>query len=292
MMRQFVGLILLFSLISVGQSDEFHLKFSTDIIDAATLEENSLEGLGVAQPAVKATEALPVATPIPTAQPASVESDHRNDGELQNKGAGFAPFLSPSEKAQQEQFNNDSMSVQTLTPGSVFIRNPWVKKPGSDAYHPFDAERQSAVSGIPFDQLQNELRTLVGEDVYAQMVWTYLDAKRVDNWIYTTVGQLDLFSNQALFVGLNDQIRAGFTSARMDGRRDDFGGWQNSLESLQRSDAKSMLEDAALQANFEEQSRFFAYLKYLTPMNLIYLMLIIMALIYGGKLFKFLISQR
>jgi hypothetical protein len=128
------------------------------------------------------------------------------------------------------------------------------------------------------------------------MVWSYDSVKQMDNWLSATFSQLTMIDGGSIFVGLNDQIIANFIAPEQ------IGMPGRNAKSLEDSHADALktpeyaarygVNQALVIANFESQSKFFVVLKYLTLINLLYLILTIVALVYMVKFFRFLIKQR
>lgn len=155
----------------------------------------------------------------------------------------------------------------------------------------------------PFNQMRDDLRLIVGEEVYAKMVWSYLDVKQLDYLIYSKMSQYDLLvqewiqSVQEIF-GLNDQLKADLVigeSPDAESRRLRLDSLNSQHAQLQQSIENGLAADRLNRAtvvDFENQSKLFKLFKYLTIKNLLYLTLSIAGAVYLAKLFKFLVRQQ
>lgn len=296
-MKCLLGSIFLLSLIGLVRAEEFSLSFSADIINSAQPAAGELDALPLTNADIQKTDAVPPISELQATEsqpPVEAEADKQLDKPLYRSRPAEVRRL-PG-KVEAAVARNEYLPIQTVPADSFLAQYQFDKAPWP-GFYPGDDARQQLANGIdPLDQLHDEFRLLVGEDIYAQMVWAYLDVKQLDNWIYATVDQLDLFSQDSLLVGLNDKLLAGLTvkgqSTPGEQASNGFSDWQNGMQNQRASEVKSASDQAVLKAQFESQSKFFEYIQYLTPLNLIYSVLAIIALVYAGRLVNFLVRQQ
>ncbi|MCK9606025.1 MAG: hypothetical protein M0R33_06185 [Methylomonas sp.] len=297
-MNYYLGLILLSACISVSWADDFSLSFSREIIEAAERQPDDLDDLSLPLPKPDDPVPLPLRQDK-TNQPHASESE--KTGNVQEPAVQRTRSVSRVFSAHSKSLEpvNKFLPVQDVPPNHFFGREIFADKASlENDYRHADGQNQMGID--PFELLRDEMRLTVGEDIYAKMVWTYLDAKQLDNWINTTIDQSELFAQDSLIVGLNNQLMASLTSlglARSNGRNYLL---EESLRTTRQGErqanelngAKQIVNDALMKAEFERQSYFFGVLKYLTVGNFLYLLLSIMILAYFVKLIKFLIRQQ
>jgi hypothetical protein len=279
-MKRFVSLALC-TYFSFSWADEFKLEFSRDIIDATQNQRDAFE-----TPA--SSIAFKSNNPRPTASLPPIESESSSvDLELPEKtqmgSAGYKPALRSSRA-------DSSRSTNQFTPLPVSSGNVFASFTKQSLQNP---ERTQNNLGV-YDELHDEFKLMVGDEMYNRMAWSYEGVKQLDSWVSATLTQLS--QGGSVHVGLNDQVIANFTAARQA-----FIPGQN-VKSLEDSHADALkmpeyaarygIDQATITANFENQSKFLVVLKYLSLSNLGYAILMIVTLVYGGKFFKFLIKQR
>jgi hypothetical protein len=296
-MRFYIGLILLSGCINLSWADDFKLSFSQDIVNSADRQPSELDELPLKKPEVQDN---PI--PIPSAETKLIEPRGATSSDESEKIQA-----SPAEREKSVsrvyptrikpvESNNNFLPVQRDSVSTLFGQGGLADS--MRLGQPWYANEQGQTTVDPFDQLHDEIRLMVGEDMYAEMAWTYLDAKKLENWIYATVDQTGLFARDSLIVGLNDQLMASLTSLGMAGAKSQTVASMGQL-SAQRvvgqvdpfNAAKSTVDPEVMKAALEGQSGFFQVLKYLTVRNLWYAMLSMIMLIYAGKCFKFFVRQ-
>lgn len=297
-MRFYIGLILLSACINLSWADDFKLSFSQDIINAADRQPNGLDGL-----ALPAPEKQDTPIPIPPSEVKPIEPQEPKADEVERKQE-IPPLR------EHSRLRVHSTHVKPVEPLDNFLPIQGESASGffgqgalnnilaweHDSRH---AGGQDQIAVDPFEQLHDEMRLMVGEDMYAKMVWAYLDAKQLDNWIYTTINQSGVFAQNSLIVELNDYLMASLTSlgwAEPNEQNFSFerqrASHQGGEQANKVNDDQQALNDVVTTANFEKQSRFLGILKFMTLQNFLFLAIFIMAAMYTGKLFKFLIRQQ
>lgn len=294
-MNYYFGLILLIACISLSWADDFRLSFSQEIINAADRQPDDLDGLSLPEPE-KSADPVPIsAKHEETSQPqASAPEKDAKSEEVSESGLRPRSRVLSVRSKSFESVNN-FLPIQTVQANQFLERQTFAGAHLGNASGHIDGQNQMAID--PLDQFHDEMRLILGEDIYAEMVWTYLDAKQLDNWIYTTVNQSGLFAQDSLIVGLNDQLMASLTSLGFvgsDGRNlsIDESSKRHNQQPNRVDDTEKIVNDALMKAEFERNSAFFGVLKYLTVVNFLYLMSSIVILVYVVKLFKFLIRQQ
>ena len=285
-------------IINFAWSDEFKIDVSNDLIEAYSQPITELE------------------TPI-------LQNDKSQlAAETKQEKTDTAPGVSDSESVQKQQDNQPQFTKSTDS--SAFLQMPKKKQSmlnqqrmhrerdfnqsnllATDPNLGFYSKQMSTQNPSYNDflgEIHDELRLMVGEEVYGKMAWTYLDLKRLDNWIYETTSQLGIFNQQILsgsqgIVDLSNQLRAdlfflglmGADASRMPSLQ--YGNQINPLATqtdptLARQADQMTAIDAAVEGTF------FGIFKYLTILNFWYLALAIIALVYIAKLFRFLVNQQ
>lgn len=300
MIKTFIGLVYFCSLISVVQADEFNLSFSSDIINSAQPMGNELDALPLTSPENQnnAVQPLLPETKTETTEVKQTEERKKND----------EPFFKARVRESRRQLakdratdmssqNNAFAPIQTAPTDSFFAQyqRDVMPKMEFNSDNPAQSMPEAGVNALK--QMNEGLRTLVGEELYSRMVWAYLDVKELDDWIYASIDQSGLFSQDSFLMGLNDRLFAGlatFTGQSVGGENGNsaFNDWQKEIQTQQGRDVKSVMDKEAMRANLDSQSLFFAYLKYLTLLNFIYLILTILALVYVGRFCRFMIRQQ
>lgn len=286
-MMRFITLVLLGCFFSLSRADEFNLNFSKDIIDAAGGRQNEFDALPLTNPEVQNS---PVSPPILKEQPIESKAPPDLDAiekKPESQVVRGKPYVKGVKPTPPEQ---DFSPVQGASASSLLVPNALAKYP-VPGFYPADALQMNPNASDPFDQIHDELRLLVGEDVYARMVWTYLDIKQFDNWLYATMEQYTLFAEESLLVGLNDQLMITLGLSGPNSQHTKVSV-RSSGSAAELGAAEAEIKNAILRADLEAQSRFFTLLKYFTVRNFFYVMLIGLVLTYTGKAFKFLVRQQ
>lgn len=293
-MSYYLGLVLLSACISLSWAEDFSLTFSQEIIKAADQQPNELDGLPLSEPEKPADTALiPLkqeeTSPPQVSEPQKIEKTPESP--RQSVTSGLRDY---SARSKQPEPVNQFLPIQAVPANQFFGQEMFADNPrlANDLLY---VDGQNPLAIDPLAQLHDEMRLMVGEEVYAKMVWTYLDAKQLDDWIQTTISQSELFAEDSLIVGLNDQLMASLTSlglAGTSGQNKPAPEPLNSRQSGELNPVKPAIDPLLMKADFESRSIFFGLLNYLTLGNFLYLMLSVMGLIYTGKLFKFLVRQQ
>lgn len=144
--------------------------------------------------------------------------------------------------------------------------------------------------------LQDDIRSMVGEDIYAKMVWMYFDLKAVDNQIYSTLEQYGLgrggvFEQQLPIVIQDNPIQSIF--ALVPGNPDE--AYNPKTASIAGNESiKDVWRDRPSRALGEElyqDGLFFKISEYLTVANLLYVMALWVSLKLLFKGFRFLLRS-
>lgn len=290
-----ISLLFISCCISSAWADEFKIEVSKDLIQTYSqpisgLEENVLQ---------KEHNQLPIEIKPEKANPVPQSSDSKLIQNLQDKPS---PPTKTSESAivlQRSKPKPSPINPLQMQSNAGFIeRNRLTADPNLGFYPNLNANQNQSYDEF-LGEMHDELRLMVGEEVYSKMAWTYLDLKRLDNWIYETTSQFALFSQQALsgnqaVVGLSNQIKAELFFMGL------MGSDASRLQHMQMGSQVDVLQtqyetEQAIKiaaANAEIEGRFYGILKYLTIMNFVYLILAVMALVYLAKLFSFLVKQQ
>ncbi|MCQ8129172.1 hypothetical protein [Methylomonas rivi] len=299
-MNFYIGLILLSGYVNLSWADDFKLTFSQDIIEAAGQQADDLGDLALPPPEKPVN---PV--PIPAAQEETRQSRMTEAGKTEKQPETLEPgtrpgFRSYSARSQLSEPQNNFLPIQDVSANHFWGLGMSADNAslGNESRH---AGEHNQMVNDPFAELHDEMRLLVGEDMYAKMVWTYLDVKQLDNWIYATIKQSELFARDSLIVGINDQLMVGLTSLGLVGSNDRnlafeeqlaAGNQENGRQINGLNNAEQMINDAVMRAEFERNSSFFGVLKYLTVNNFLYLLLSVLVSVYLVKLVRFLIRQQ
>ncbi len=294
-MRRWLGSIGFIGLLGLAQADEFSLNFSSDIVNSAQSIGNELDALPLTTPEKQDNGLLPL---LPESK-AEEQALKHSDAE---KKAGKTVFRSSPRDAIRQAAKGRTLSAEEseFAPIQKVPADSFFAQYANDV-EPFDSDKQAPsladAGNDMFKQINEDLRTTVGEDMYAKMVWAYRDVKELDNWIYATIDQSGLFAQGSFLMNLNEQLFAGLTTTdeargNLEASENSFNDWQKGLQTQQAREVKSVLDKEALRANMENQSVFYIYLQYLTPLNFIYFTLVIAALFYGGRFFRFMLSQQ
>ena len=289
-MKRFISLAFCCCFFSSGWAEEFKLEFSKDIIDAAGTQQDGIETHSSSKAVKPGNPILGSGTPQGKSEPEASALD-----------APEKKQVSPPEPTYSKQQNHssrkdysrpaDNFAPLRVSPDKVFGGLGL-----SEQFWQANKTVQNQQNLDVFDQLHDEFELMVGDDIYTRMVWSYDSVKQMDNWLSATFSQLTMIDGGLIFVGLNDQIIANFIAPEQ------IGMPGRNAKSLEDSHADALktpeyaarygVNQALVSANFESQSKFFVVLKYLTLINLLYLILTIVALVYMVKFFRFLIKQR
>jgi hypothetical protein len=290
-MKRFISLAFCCCFFSSGWADEFKLEFSKDIIDAAGTQQDGIE-THTSTKAVKPSNPILVsATPQGKSEPEASALDASQKKQVSPPEPIYSKQPAHSSRKDDSRPADDNFAPLRVSPDKVF---GGVGLP--EQFWQANKTVQNQQNLDIFDQLRDEFELMVGDDIYTRMVWSYDSVKEMDNWLSATFSQLTMIDGGSIFVGLNDQIIANFTAPEQ------IGMPGRNAKSLEDSHADALktpeyaarygVNQALVSANFESQSKFFVVLKYLTLINLLYLILTIVALVYMVKFFRFLIKQR
>lgn len=297
-MKLIVSLFFISCCIQFAWADEFKIDVSKELIEAYS-------------------------QPITELETSVLQNDNRQSAaEIKQEKTDFAPRLSDSESIEKQRANQSQLTKSTDSP--VLLQIPkqkqsmlnqqrmhrevrstqseqWATDPNL-GFHSNQISKQNPSYNDFLGKIHDELRFMVGEEVYGKMAWTYLDLKRLDHWIYETTSQLEIFNQQMLpgsqgLADLSNQLRAdlffwglmGSDTSRMPSLQygDQITPLQTQADSTLAVQANQMTAiDAAV------EGRFFGVFKYLTILNFWYLTLTIIALVYMAKLFRFLVNQQ
>lgn len=290
-MKYFISLVLCCCFLSYSRADEFKLEFSKDLIDAAGTEQSGIE-TPASSKAVKPNN--PILVPAPPIPQSQTEPPLDASGENQLSPAERINVKQPAYSSRTDYArSNDNFAPLRMSPDKVFG--------GLGALLPSQSDQLGSVGQKQqnidvFDQLHDEFKLMVGDDTYDRVAWTYDSVKELDNWLSASFGQWMQFGSGLISVGLNDQVIADFTA------QGQIGGLGRNAKSVEDSHADALktpeyaarygINQAAISANFENQSKFLIVLEYLTLSNLLYLVLSVIALVYAIKFFRFLIKLR
>lgn len=290
-----ISLLFISCCISSAWADEFKIEVSKDLIQTYSQPISGLE-----EPVLlKDHNQLPTEIKQDDANSVPQSSDSKSIQNLQDKPS---PSTKTSESAVVLQRSKPKPSpinpLQMQSNAGLIQRNMLAADPNLGFYPNLNANQNQSYDEF-LGEMHDELRLMVGEEVYSKMAWTYLDLKRLDNWIYETTSQFALFSQQALFgnqavVGLSDQLKAELFFMGL------MGSDASRLQHMQMGSQVDVLQtqyetEQAIKiaaADAEIEGRFFGILKYLTILNFVYLILAVMALVYLAKLFSFLVKQQ
>lgn len=296
-MKIIISLFIISCCINLVWADEFKIDVSKELIEAYS---QSLSGLE-APVLQKDPKQLPVEIKQGKTDSTSPSSDDKSiheqqDNQSQPAKASESPVFYQIPNQKQPATN----PLQMQADGGFIQRSMPAADPNL-GFYPHQIVNQNPVYDDFIGEIHDELRLMVGEDVYGKMVWTYRDLKRLDNWIYETASHFALFGQQSMsgshrIVGLSNQLKADLFFLGL------IGSDKGQLETLRpgsRYDALS-LQTVALTGQTGPiaatgtviEGRFFGILEYLTILNFVYLILAVMALVYLAKLFNFLVKQQ
>lgn len=290
-----IGCLLFISCcMTMARADEFKIDVSSDLIEAYSQPITELETPVLQKVDNQLPDDIKPGKTAPTPQSSESESIKKQQS---NPSQSIKASNSPNflHTPKQKQSMKNLQQVQGLVDYSQ--SNP-LAVDSNLGFYPNQFANQNPGYDDFIGEIHDELRLMVGEEVYAKMVWTYLDIKRLDNWIYETTSQLALFSQQTLgsegIVGLSNQLKADLfflglmgsdsgriTSAPPGGR----------IDAIQAMAVAEQVNQVVTTGTVLE-GKFFGILKYLTILNFVYLILTVIALIYTAKLFNFLVKQQ
>jgi hypothetical protein len=289
--------VLAWSFISVSLADEFKLQFSKDFIDT---DSQQLDSLGQSDSASSRDEHQPI--PVPP-KPANITNPQNTDSNFKQPKQYFEPTASDRPLSVPD-FSRKQVSEFSQKPnqtGNLFGTGLMVEH-GAAQQLISNQEQSDAES---FTQIREDLRELVGDEVYSKMIWAYQDLKVLDNSIYAELSQYEVMVQEWLvevqeIFGLNDQLRAELilpetpdaeaSRLRVATIESFHEAAENNLASRLKADRLN--QDIAMAVDFENQSKLFQIFKYLTIKNFLYLLLSVVGVIYLGKFFKFLVRQQ
>ncbi len=298
-MKRYVALLLLSGFSKISGAEEFKLEFSKDFVDT---DSQSLEEASGAQPVknpAKENNAAP--TEVAPAKAADNKAAKPEAGQTkpaaeprpaESSDSGLPPPRLPQAQATQGFGRMPNQAANSQGLGLLFV------DPDGD-----DQALPGQGVADPFTQMRDDLRLMVGDEMYSRMVWSYWDVKQLDNLIYAEMSQYDLLVQQWLadaqdIFGLNDQLRANLV---LPGTTDSEAG-RLRLASLNRQHAHlQQTLSAGLSADkldqvrmtgFDNQSLFFMFYQYLTFRNFFYMISSLLGFVYVARLFKFLLRQQ
>jgi hypothetical protein len=296
-MKAIVSLLFISCCISSAWADEFKIEVSKDLIQTYSQPISGLE-----EPVLqKDHNQLPIEIKPVKANSDQQSSDSKSIQNLQNKPSPPTKTSESTVVLQRSKPKQSSINpLQMKSNDGLMPRNMLAADPDPDlGFYPNLSANQNQSYDEFLEEMHDELRLMVGEEVYSKMAWTYLDLKRLDNWIYETTSQFALFSQQALsgnqaVVGLSNQIKAelffmglmGSDASRLQSMQ--LGSQVNVLQT--QYETEQAIKIAAADAEIE--GKFFGVLKYLTILNFVYFILAVMAFVYIAKLFRFLVKQQ
>jgi len=289
--------LLAWSFISVSLADEFKLQFSKDFIDA---DSQQLDSLGQSNSAPSQDEHQPISVPP---KPANITNPQNTDSNFKQPKQHLESTASDRSLSVRD-FSRKQVPEFSQAPeqaGNLFGTGLLVEH-GTTQQLISSQEQSDAES---FTQIREDLRELVGDEVYSKMICAYQDLKALDNSIYAELSQYEaivqewLVGVQEIF-GLNDQLRAELilpetpdakaSLLRVAAIESHHEAAENNLASRLKTDRLN--QDIAMAVDFENQSKLFQIVKYLTIKNFLYLLLSVVGVVYFAKFFKFLVRQQ
>ena len=292
-MKRFISLAFCCCVFSPGWADEFKLEFSKDIIDAAETQQDGVQSPASSKAVKPSNPILLPATPQAKSEPDSSALDAPDAPEKKQVSSPEPTYTKQPSYSSRTDYSrsSDNFAPLRVSPDKVFGGLGLPEQFGQAS-----KLGQNQQNFDVFDQLHDEFKLMVGDDIYTRMAWSYDSVKELDNWLSATFSQLTHLDGGLVSVGLNDQVIANFTAP------DQIGMPGRNAKSLEDSHADALktpeyaarygVNQAVISANVESQGKFLVVLKYLTLINLLYTILIIVALVYVGKFFRFLIKQR
>lgn len=293
-MKAIVSLLILSCCISLAWADEFKIEISKDLTQAYSQPISGLE-----EPVLqKDHNQLPIEIKQEETNSVPQPSDSKSIQNLQDKPSRPTNFSESAVVLQRPKLKPSPINPLQMQSNAGFIQRDRLTADSNLGFYPNLNANQNQSYDEFLGEMHDELRLMVGEEVYGKMAWTYLDLKRLDNWIYETTSQFALFSQQALsgnqtVVGLSNQLKAElfFMGLGSDSSRSQPMQLGTRVDVLQAQfETEQAIKIAATEA--ENEAKFFGVLKYLTILNLVYLILAVMALVYTAKLFGFLVKQQ
>lgn len=289
--------VLAWSFISVSLADEFKLQFSKDFIDT---DSQQLDSLGQSDSASSRDERQPIPVlpkPVNNTNPQNADSNFKQPKQYFEPTASDRPLSVPDvSRKQVSEFSQKPNQTGNLFGTGLMVEH------GAAQQLISNQEQSDAES---FTQIREDLRELVGDEVYNKMIWAYQDLKVLDNSIYAELSQYEVMVQEWLvevqeIFGLNDQLRAELilpetpdaeaSRLRVATIESFHEAAENNLASRLKADRLN--QDIAMAVDFENQSKLFQIFKYLTIKNFLYLLLSVVGVIYLGKFFKFLVRQQ
>jgi len=158
-----------------------------------------------------------------------------------------------------------------------------------------DDEKKQLTNNSAY-RLQDDIRSMVGEDIYAKMVWMYFDLKAVDNQIYSTLAQYGwgrhgVFGLQLPVVTQDNPIQSIFALVPSNPNE----AYNPKTTSIAANESiKDVWRDrqaVALGEKLYQDGFFFKISEYLTFANLLYVMALWVLLKLLFKAFKFLLHS-
>ena len=267
--------LLAWSFISVSLADEFKLQFSKDFMEA---ESRQFLSGGESDSDDSQDKDLPISSSL---KPANTSTFHPADSGFSKKSTSLETAQTPNQA------------------GSMFDSGLLVEHGATQQL--ISSQEQSDAES--FAQIREDLRELVGDEVYSKMIWAYRDFKELDHSIYAELSQYEVIVQEWLvevqeIFGLNDQLRAELIlpeTPDAEASRLRVAAIQSQHDTTEDNLASRLKADSLNQAtvvDFEVESKLFQIIKYITIKNFLYLLLSILGAVYCAKFFKFLVRQQ
>ncbi len=280
---------------STSMADEFKLQFSKDFMDA---ESQQLDGLEKRDSAQSRDNSQPISTPP---KPVNPDVFHHADSDFKQPKQNW-PDRSLTTPHFPRRQASPEFAQSPDQAGQLFGSSGLLVEQGATQQLISSQEQTDAES---FTQLRDDLREVVGDEVYSKMIWAYQDLKALDNSIYAELSQYEVMVQEWLvevqeIFGLNDQLRAELilpdtpdaeaSRLRVAAIESHHETAEDNLASRLKADRLN--QDLARAVDFENQSKLFQIVKYLTIKNFLYLLLSVVGVVYFAKFFKFLVRQQ
>lgn len=301
-MKAFISLICFCLYIQVSQADDFKIDFTKELIDAAEEQQNQSALSAIPSQATNGSQ-------IRSGQEQSDSNDTQLKTSAQNKDTEDEQVVKAKVDEKDKKAGVEQTKIQSVKANQYLqsiLHQDSLGQFGVDPTLGFYLTRRNVQTQPGIDLLENiqeDLHLLLGEEAYAKMIWLYKDLKKFDNWINLVMADYELYAphnslGAARINGLNDQLNADVFlrgSLTTDRGSDPQHAFYESRAGLAHHVAADLtLNNATTQmdVNFENESKFFFILKYLTVVNFIYLIVTLLVILYLGKLFKLLVRQK
>jgi hypothetical protein len=290
--------LLAWSFISVSVADEFKLQFSKDFMEAESRQLDSVSQ--------QSSDQSPAENqPVP-AQPKSANTSNTHDADYsirqpkQNLESSAADRSLTSTDFSKTQRLSEITNMPEKN-GQLFGTGVMIEQGATQQL--INSQEQNYAES--YAQMRDDLRALVGDEVYSKMIWAYQDLKEMDASVYAELSEYEVMVQEWLIevqeiFGLNDQLRAELvlpdtpdaedSRLRVAAIESHHDVAEDNLASRLKADRLN--QDIARAVDFENQSKLFQIIKYLTIKNLFYLLLSIVGAVYFAKFFKFLVRQQ